>query len=198
MPRPPQRILAGPLTLLAIAVVAGATACGGEGATSAVPADQAAESVVATYDLGPEDQACLEGGFADDAEARSALDPAGAPSADQLDRLAAVVLACVGTDRLGASIATSMAVGIGTLDEDQERCVAAAVVALPEADLRVLVSGLSSPAVIGGVSERAVRLGEVTNGLFAACSVSVVDEPGPPTSGEGDLGAVPDEDTPSG
>jgi hypothetical protein len=195
VPRPPLRALGGPIAVLVAATLA---ACGDDGATSAVPADQAAEAVVATYDLTPDDQACIERGFAGDDDARSALDPTGAPSDEQLDRLAAVVLGCVGTDRLGASVATSMAAGLGTLDADQERCVAGAVAALPDGDLRILVSGLTSPAVIGGASERAVRLGEVTNGLFAACSVSVVDESGPPTSSVGDLGAVPEEEAPPG
>jgi hypothetical protein len=193
MRRPLLRGLGG---LTALSLLAGAAACSGD-ETSPVPADEAAETVVATYDLGPDDQVCLEQGFAGDARARSALDPSGAPADEHLDRLADVVLSCVGTDRLAASVATSMAVGLGTLDEAQERCVADAVVALPGDELRVLISGLSSPGVVGGLTERAVRLGEVTNGLFAACSVSVVDEAGPPTSGAGDLGAVPEEDAPS-
>lgn len=194
MRRPLVRGLGG---VAVVALLATPAACNG-GGSSPVPADEAAETVVATYDLGPEDQACLEQGFAGDAGARSALDPSGAPSDEQLVQLADVVLACVGTDRLAASVAGSMAMGLGTLDEAQERCVAGAVVALPDEELRILVSGLSSPGVVGGLSEQAVRLGEVTNGLFAACSVSVVDEPLPPTSAVGDLGAVPEEDAPSG
>ncbi len=196
MRRPLHPVL---VAALGLTLAATSVACSDD-ETSAVPADQAAEAVTAAYGLGPDEQACLEQGFEGDAAARNALEPGGAPGDEQFDGLADVILGCVGADRIGDAVAAAMATGLGTLDGDQQRCVATAVVDLPEEDLRVLVSGLASPAVVGAVNERSVRLGEVTNGLFAACSVgpSRDGEGSTGTTSVGDLGAVPEEDVDAG
>lgn len=176
-----------------------ASACGGRHDAVAVDPADAAALVASTYGLSPQDEACLEDGFGDDAGAAEALSVEVVPDRAQLEALARVLQRCLPTEALAATVAAAAGRGLGDRNAERQACLAGAIVELPPAERDLLFAGLVSPAVVAGTEGLALELRALTGRLLRSCGVSgsvSTGETPTATTTAGDPGAVPEE--PSG
>jgi len=159
--------------LVLLTGVVGLIACSSSPPSTTPTPDAAADTLAAAFRLPDGQRSCLAEAFHADPDAARALDPTIASTEAELGRLGDVEQRCITPDTLAASVSTSAAEGIGTLSGDQQECLRLAVLRLSPSDQRLLLYGLSSPAVQQGDSPAIADLGRVTNSLLTGCAVSV-------------------------
>lgn len=164
--RRPLSALAAALTL---AVTLGACSTGGSGSASLDPA-KAADTVATAFELPAAQRDCLATRFQADRAAADQIATGTKLDQSALDRLAAILDGCIDRSTFGDAVAKSMATGFPKATQDQLTCVHDQVVALDQKDRRDLMAGLVALNTIG-TSQAAVRLGDITNSLFAACKI---------------------------
>jgi hypothetical protein len=171
----------GLLVLLAL----GLTACSSSPPSTTPSPDAAAASVATDFRLPDDQRECLRREFDADPGAARALDPTASATEADLERLGTVEQRCIAPETLAASVSASAAEGIATMTSEQTACMRLAIVALSPTEQRLLMYGLTAPAVQQGDSPAIADLGRVTNGLLTTCGISA--DPSatavPPTTG---------------
>ncbi len=154
------------------------TACSSDTPSEGPPADQAAGAITSGLRLPTDTEACLTEQLQNDDQARALLDPGALADASPGDRqaLTEVMDACVTPDVFAAAVASSISGSIPAASdaatEAQTQCLHDAVVGLPDDERSDLVLGvLALDAPID--SDLAVARGDIVNGLYTSCGVTV-------------------------
>lgn len=164
-------VRAGAIGLFALLVL-GPTACSSSASSRTPSPDAAAGGVAGDFRLPDDQRECLRREFEADPGAARALDPTATVSDADLERLGTVEQRCISPEALASSVATSAAEGIVTMTPAQQECLRLGVVALSPGDQRLVMYGLTAPAVQQGDSPAIADLGRVTNGLLTTCGIS--------------------------
>lgn len=156
--------------LAAVAVLAaGACSAGGDDPAGEQPRGR---DLVEALGLSPAVEPCLDDGLATSDAARAGLSPEA--SDDQRQALGELVVGCVPADEFAVGVAALLAGGyraVTAVSDDDERCFAEQVAALPIEDRALFVVG---PLAGQGssVSDQSVAAGELVDRVVRACGVA--------------------------
>lgn len=196
VPRPPvstplarKRRLARTAAVLVVVVVAGMSAlvvaCSSSGDVKAdQPPSVAADRVAVVMQLPTTEADCVRKAFADDNALAAVLnrEPSAHPAQATIDRFAAAMRRCVPAAVLADFAATSASSGL-TLNDQQRRCVQAAVAGFNDAQRDLLVLGSVNDELVSTIGLAALIQEQITTPCQLDQSIGTVPSSTPPGTG---------------
>lgn len=156
---------------LLVALAALTLGCSSPEPGGSTPED-AARSVVGGFGLDASELGCLEEAFADEPGAREALTIGGSASAEQRDRLQAVLESCITPLELGTALAAATVAAIPGTGPAVEDCLRTTIENYDDDTRGLFLIGFVLSGD-GTVTELDAELGTKTNELLASCDVEL-------------------------
>ncbi len=177
LPLPRAHRLPSVLVVALLVAGGGLAACSSGDSSSSTDAATAAAVVSQTFQMPDSAKACLEEKLGSEGAARKALTSTKELSAKEREALYGVLTACITPDQWAQAVAGRITAAVPPADTTklgaQVACLTTAVQALDDVQRQALLVGL---VVIGSAPQTgdlAVQRGDVLNGLYARCSVTV-------------------------